>query len=183
MIRAFIALPLPDDVKDGLVQASLNLKRTIDARWVRPDAMHLTLKFLGDIEEKHVAELSSGLDRILSGQPPFNMSLSGLGAFPSSRRARVIWAGIATDISRMKMLAADIDRLTARLGVRAETRPFAAHITLARLKVPSMVNLDCNVPEINFISRAINLYKSDLSPQGARHTVLHTSPFMGIPGG
>ena len=183
MIRAFIALPLPDEVKIALGAASGLLEKSVYAKWVKPEAMHLTLKFLGNIEENILGELSEGIDNIASRFLPFEMVLSSLGAFPSAKRARIIWAGIDTEIVRLRELALLIDDLSAGFGILKEQRTFAAHITLARLKASAVVNLDIKIPEINFTSKKIHLYKSDLSPNGAKYTVLHSSPFTGTSGG
>ncbi len=183
MIRAFIALPLPEAVKDALLEVSGVLRKTVDARWVKPEAMHLTMKFLGEIDESNLESIGGRLDELALSQLPFNMKLEGLGAFPSEKRARVIWAGIDTDISRLRKLAESIDDLSADYGVAKEGRTFTAHITLARLREPSMINLDVRMQEITFIIDKMHFYKSDLTPQGARYTLLHSSPFTGRPGG
>lgn len=183
MIRAFIALPLPETVKEALSLVSTTLRKTIDARWVKPEAMHLTMKFLGDINEKNLKSISKKLDEVSVLNQPFEMRLNSLGAFPSPRRARVIWAGIDADISRLNNLAASIDDMSADYDIAKEGRPFMAHITLARLREPSMINLDVRMQEITFIIDRMYFYKSDLTPQGARYTLLHSSLFTGKPGG
>jgi RNA 2',3'-cyclic 3'-phosphodiesterase len=183
MIRTFIALPLPETVKDALFEVSGMLRKTINARWVKPDAIHLTMKFLGDIDEKNLVSIGERLDDVSSRHPRFVMRLTGLGAFPSVRKARLIWAGIDTDMVGLHKLAASIDDLSANYGVPKEGRPFTAHITLARLREPSMINLDVRMRDITFIIDKMHLYKSDLTPQGARYTLLHSSPFTGKPGG
>jgi 2'-5' RNA ligase len=183
MIRAFIALPLPEAVKDALLEVSGMLRKTIDARWVKPEAIHLTMKFLGNIDENNLESIGRKLDELSSMHSPFDMRLIGLGAFPSERRARVIWAGIETDILRLRKLAASIDDLSADYGIAKDVRPFTAHITLARLRESSMINLDVRMQEITFIIDRMHFYKSDLTPQGARYTLLHSSPFTGKPGG
>jgi len=183
MIRAFIALPLPETVKDALFEASGMLRKTIDARWVKPEAMHLTMKFLGNIDEKNLITVGEGLERISSQHSTFEMKLKSLGAFPSLKKARVIWVGIDTDIIALRKLSASIDDLAANYGIEKEKRPFMAHITLARLREPSMINLDVRMQEITFIIDKLHLYKSELTPQGAKYTLLHSSPFKGKQGG
>lgn len=179
MIRTFIALPLPEAVKDTLQQAIVALKGRIDARWVRPEAMHLTLKFLGDIEEDLVPELAAGLDRLCAGTPPLHFTLAGLGAFPGTRRARVIWAGLEGDTAEVITLAAEVDRLCVRFGLPAEARPFRPHITLGRLKTPTMVELVTALPRTAFGIDEGRFYRSELLREGARHTVLHAGRLGG----
>lgn len=174
MIRTFIALPLPDEVKDVLRQAIAAMRGRIDARWVRPEAMHLTLKFLGDIEEAEVQPIGEGLDAVFARYPRLRFVLDGLGAFPGPRRARVIWAGLSGDESRVIDLAAAVDRLTARHGIPAEGRPFQAHITLGRLKTPTMVDLGIAIPRTEFTVAEGRFYRSELLREGPRYTVLHT---------
>ena len=183
MIRTFIALPLPETIKNALSEASGILRKTINARWVKPDAMHLTMKFLGDIDEKNLITIGEGLDSISSLHSAFEMKLFSLGAFPFVKKARVIWAAIDTNIIALRKLAASIDDLAVNYGIAKESRPFTAHITLARLREPSMIDLDVRMQEITFIIDKMHLYKSDLTPQGAKYTLLHSSPFTGKPGG
>jgi len=183
MTRAFIALSLPENILAALGSVSGELEKSVDAKWVKPKAMHLTLKFLGNIDETSLAGLSAGMDEIASGYSPFEMVLSPLGAFPSTKKARVIWAGIDTDIIRLRNLASSIDALSAQFGVAKEERTFSAHITLARLKTSAVVNLDIKVPALNFTAKKMHLLKSELSQLGAKYTVLHSSPFKGASGG
>ncbi len=183
MIRAFIALPLPENVKEELLKVTATLRKTMDARWVKPEAMHLTMKFLGDIDEKNIEGIAEKLDELSRQYQPFAMNLGAMGAFPSTKRARVIWAGVDADISGLRNLAASIDDMSAGYGIAKEGRPFTAHVTLARLRDPSMINLDVRIEKITFIIDTMHFYKSDLTPQGARYTLLHSSPFKGRPGG
>jgi 2'-5' RNA ligase len=174
---------LPEAIKDVLSETSDMLRKTINAKWVKPDAMHLTMKFLGDIDERNLGAIGEGLEEMSSRYSPFEMRLLSLGAFPSMRKARVIWAGVETDIIALRKLAVSIDELSANYGIEKESRPFTAHITLARLREPSMINLNVRMRDITFIIDKMHLYKSDLTPQGAKYTLLHSSPFTGKPGG
>jgi RNA 2',3'-cyclic 3'-phosphodiesterase len=111
------------------------------------------------------------------------MRLSGLGAFPSVKKARVIWAGVEADIAALRKMTASIDDFSAGYKIAKERRPFSAHITLARLREPSMINLNTTVQEIAFTIDYLHLYRSELTPKGAIYTLLHSSPFTGRPGG
>ncbi len=175
MIRTFIALPLPDRVKQALEETILSLKRRIDARWVRPEAMHLTLKFLGDIQEDLVAPLGQGLDAICAGYPEMAFCLDALGAFPGHRRARIIWASLSGAVNELASLAAQVDRLCACYGIPPETRAFRPHITLGRLKTPTMIELETMIPGRNFTVDEARLYRSELLREGPRYTALHVS--------
>jgi RNA 2',3'-cyclic 3'-phosphodiesterase len=175
MIRTFIALPLPEPVKQALQEAVLTLKRRIDARWVRPEAMHLTLKFLGNIEEDLALPIGQGLDAICAGYPALELYPDALGAFPNHKKARVIWVSLAGASHEAVTLAAEVDRLCARFGTTPETRTFRPHITLGRLKTPTMVELECKIPRLAFMVEEAVFFRSELLREGPRYTVLHRS--------
>jgi 2'-5' RNA ligase len=183
MTRAFIALTLPENILAALGSASGELIKRFDAKWVKPEALHLTLKFLGNVDEGTLKALSIKMDETASLFSPFDMQLASLGAFPQAKRARIIWAGIDTDIIRLRDLTSSIDAFSAQFGITKEERTFSAHITLARLKTSAVVDLDIKVPALNFTAKKMHLYKSELSQQGAKYTVLHSSPFTGASGG
>lgn len=176
MIRTFVAIDLPEDVRADLVSVMSDLGREIrGVRWVRPEGLHLTLKFLGDIDEKTVPPLAGELDAVARGCRPLNLSVEGLGAFPDARRPRVIWAGLSGDLAVLGDLASRVDRVCTSFGVKPEKRPFRAHITIGRLKVPTMVNLNKELRNKGFLATEIVLYQSELFPTGARYTVLNRS--------
>ncbi len=180
MIRTFIALSLPEEVKAALQSATTDLKkRGMDARWVRPQAMHLTLKFIGEMDEALVPELGAGLERVAGRHEPLALRLNGMGAFPNLRRARVIWAGLAGDLEPLAGLAAEIDDVCAGVGIDVEKRPFKPHLTVGRLKRPSMIDLKIDLVETAFTVEKISLFRSELTPHGALYTNLHTSSLRG----
>ena len=98
-----------------------------------------------------------------------------MGAFPDRKRPRVIWAGLSGDTAVMAMIARQVDDMCAGYGMKPETRPFRAHVTMGRLKVPSVVDLAQEIEEREFVINKVVLYKSELSPSGARYVVLHWS--------
>jgi len=183
MIRTFIAIPIPDDVKTALGGAMDRLREKNHAvRWVKAHGLHITLKFLGDIEEQMVGPLSADLDVAVAKYPQLSLSLSGFGAFPSVRRPRVVWVGLEGPMQELSSLAADIDTVCLAHGIAGEKRPFAGHITLGRLKVPTVVDLAVHPVSGTFSASEILLYKSVLLPGGAQYTVLHRSS-LGDKGG
>ncbi|HPC47691.1 MAG TPA: RNA 2',3'-cyclic phosphodiesterase, partial [Deltaproteobacteria bacterium] len=106
MIRTFVAIDLPTDIKQSLASPIERLKsRNPAVRWVRPDAMHITLKFLGDIPEDAVGPVSADLDEISAVTSPLRLGLSGFGAFPGVHRPRVVWVGVTGDTVRLADLA------------------------------------------------------------------------------
>ncbi|HQI80583.1 MAG TPA: RNA 2',3'-cyclic phosphodiesterase [Deltaproteobacteria bacterium] len=180
MIRTFVALPIPDEIKASLDAAVGVLRgRNPGVRWVRPEGLHITLKFLGDIEEHTVAPLCADLDVAARTCPVPSLSLAGLGAFPGLKRPRVVWVGLAGDMEHLVALASAVDRACARHGIAPEKRPFSGHITLGRLKTPTVVDLGIGSVSGQFSASEVRLYRSVLTPGGAQYTVLHRSSLGG----
>lgn len=182
--RAFVALPLPGDALDAVLSLQDRLERRARSlksspRWLRREQMHVTLKFLGQIERAGVSLLAGALDAAAECAP-IDSALGDLDAFPSPRRARVIVAGFADPVGRLGDLAAKIDEAAEALDVESERRPFRAHVTLARLKPPGNVQrcLEGVEPEPTAVRfDRLCLYESELTPGGARYTVLHEARF------
>jgi RNA 2',3'-cyclic 3'-phosphodiesterase len=176
MIRAFIALPLPDDIKDTLLAGINKLKeKNRGVRWVRREALHITLKFLSDIPEEIVEPLSRELDAASYAFPPLSLSFTGFGVFPNVRKPRVVWAGLSGDMKELADLSASVEKACVRCGIPEEKRPFSAHITLGRLKIPTVLDLDIGSFTEKFTVSEVLLYRSELLPGGPRYTVLHRS--------
>ena len=175
-IRLFIAIELPD----GLKRAFAGLRTPIPgARWVPPEQIHLTLAFLGEVEETAVGHLHDELSRIRI--PSFKLRPAGTGCFPGRQRARVLWVGLEPE-PHLRDLAAAVQSVLLACGIPQEERPFSPHITLARLKLPAPreVGLFLSgepkhafplVPVREFI-----LFQSRLSSAGAQHVPLHSFP-------
>jgi len=148
--------------------------------WVAAGNLHLTLKFLGGVDAARLAALEPALARA-AGRPPFDLDVHGLGAFPSRTRARVLWAGAGAGEAEAAALAARVDEALATLGFPPETRPFAAHVTLGRVREPRAnprlaAALDPHVPFGRQRVAHLSLMRSDLSPKGARYTELAGFP-------
>jgi 2'-5' RNA ligase len=138
-IRVFIAVPLPPEVIERLKPPVEELRavcRTagLDAGWSRPEGWHLTLKFLGPVASDRIDPLLERLPCTVR-HDAFAIHLTGLGAFPSARRPRVLWIGLETDegAASLAALAREIDEVTASLGYPSDERPFSPHLTVARL--------------------------------------------------
>ena len=183
MIRTFIALTIPEEIKAVIVTAMNELRAKNHAvRWVKPAGLHITLKFLGDIPEQTVAPLAADLDKAAALCPPLSLRLAGFGAFPNVKRAKVVWVGLEGDMHELSKLAFTIDKTSIAYGVAGERRPFSGHITLGRLKAPTMVDLAINPVKGLFNASQVLLYQSVLLPGGAQYTVLHRSS-LGDKGG
>jgi 2'-5' RNA ligase len=177
-IRAFVALDLPADIVDHVSGLQSGLRaRGLRLRWVRPQNVHLTLKFLGDIPEAAVAEMGLALRRASRGSAPLALTVQGLGVFPGIRRARVLWVGLGGQVEALQSLYSRIEDEFAGLGLAREKRGFKAHLTLARMKEPpasrdllSALEETGGYEPRPFKARWLILYKSDLKPQGAVYT-------------
>jgi 2'-5' RNA ligase len=182
-VRLFVALEIPSAVRDNLA-AFLDSLRGIsnDPRWVRPGNLHVTLKFLGEVEEAKVAAIRSALGEMRSEQA-VTLNFRGLGFFPSEKHPRVFWAGIEAP-ANLKLLAADIDCAMEKLGIPREQRAFSPHLTLARfersvLSEASRKAIAANL-ERDFGSLHTNefhLIQSKLKPSGAQYTTLASFSF------
>jgi 2'-5' RNA ligase len=183
-IRSFVAIELPEEAKKGLGRLRRGLERDEHrfVKWVDPGGIHLTLKFLGNIPSKQVTDIAEALKRAVHGISPFRLEISGLGAFPSLKQARVFWVGVGGELDRLSRLQQNIDSALAALGFAKEERPFVPHLTLARIRegasaperrsfgelVGSSVFEDKYPIEV----KAIRLMRSQLTPAGAIYTCL-----------
>lgn len=137
LIRTFIAIELNDNLHRALADVQARLKRDPAARlirWVAPANVHITLKFLGDVDATRMPALQNALAEACKSISPFSLSLAGLGAFPNTRRPNNIWVGATGQIDIAVRLAQKIDDACAALGFEREERSFTAHLTLGRVK-------------------------------------------------
>ncbi|HEX2897084.1 MAG TPA: RNA 2',3'-cyclic phosphodiesterase [candidate division Zixibacteria bacterium] len=182
MMRLFIAAPISSEVEKELSRIISALKNIGgQVKWVAPSNIHLTLKFLGDTDEKLVPQIKNIMDETASKHSSVSSGLSGLGAFPDYRRPRVFWAGLERGAEELSRIAGDIDRSVHTLGFDKENRPFKAHLTLGRVKFPQGLEKLCDVVKVfkvepkQFIFDRIVLFKSTLTPRGSIYDVLHES--------
>jgi RNA 2',3'-cyclic 3'-phosphodiesterase len=185
MIRAFIAIELPAEVKRLLSATGRELAASTGStavRWVKAEAMHLTLRFLGDTAVDELPEISAALDALAAGRRPFDLKLGQLGCFPNPRRPRTIWAGVTGAIEELQALKADLDALLAPLGRPPETKPFQPHLTLGRVKDERAgIELPWGTPlePLLLPVAAVHLVESRLRPAGPVYTVRHSSVLAG----
>ncbi len=178
-IRAFIAIRLPSEVKEALRLAQAQLDRgSVSINWARPESMHLTLRFLGEVDESLTDALGVGIESAASGIGPFRLAVEGVGAFPNRRRPRVIWAGIG-ESEVLTGLQRRVEENVEALGFAPEDRPFSPHLTLCRIKTPEDSMLMGGVlagpdPPLKaeFTVSSVVLFKSVLRPKGAEYTVM-----------
>jgi RNA 2',3'-cyclic 3'-phosphodiesterase len=179
-MRLFIAIEPPDDLKKALGKLRVDVP---GARWVPTEQLHLTLAFLGEVDEKTAGELSERLALIHT--PPFNLRFSGTGCFPNRHRPRVLWVGLGPQ-PRLTHLADRVHGTVLACGIPQEERPFSPHITLARLTFPPPREIDAFLDQSNklkfppFPVRGITLFQSCLTPNGAVHIPIRTFSTAGV---
>ena len=177
-MRLFVALEIPDDVRENLRGLIAQLQpKCQSARWIRSESMHLTLKFIGHVAPDRLGPVREILSALRMEQG-VEARFGGLGFFPNKKRARVVWAGVHAS-PNLGELAAVIDRSLTAIGVPAETRPFSPHITLARLNPPAnlaeLAREAQSAGQENFGSLAttqFQLFESKLKQSGAEYTGL-----------
>ena len=135
-IRSFIAIELPDKLKQELTQleARLKLGKQPWVKWVDPYSIHLTLKFLGNIAVDRTGEITGAIETAARGMSAFYLEIKELGVFPNLRRVQVVWVGVSGEVDKLSQLQRQIESNLARLGFAPERRPFTPHLTLARLR-------------------------------------------------
>lgn len=179
-IRAFIAFDLPAAVIQRAAELQRDLKsRGLKLRWVRPQNMHLTVKFLGDIPPDRTAGLAQAMAQAAQAAAPLELSVQGIGVFPGMRRPRILWIGLGGQIEALGRLQADLEDALAALDIPKESRPFKAHLTLARMdrRVDAQQLLQCieavgRFEPSRFQASELILYQSDLRPQGPMYIPL-----------
>ena len=170
-MRVFIAVELPNEIRQSLGDVQQALRPlTNSARWVAPESIHITLKFLGEIPDKTVADVDSAITGV--SWKTFQVTVRGVGFFPGTRSPRVFWAGM--EAPTMQGLAEQLDRRLERVGFEAEKRAFRPHITLARARETridaSLVTAAQQYKDHEFGSFIVNrlfLFKSTLKPAGS----------------
>lgn len=138
-VRSFVAVPLPAPVQQAVFAVADDLAAVLPGvRWSRKvENMHITVKFLGDVDEARLAAFGTDLQAAVAALPAFTIDVRGMGAFPSARRANVLWAGIDDPTGGLQQAAAVVESVSGKGGVgQPETRAFRAHVTVGRAKAP-----------------------------------------------
>jgi len=175
MIRTFIAIDLPEAVKKDLetLQRSL-MASTKGIRWVDPKGVHLTLKFLGDVELKRISKIESVIANVSTQHKPFKLIPQGCGVFPSWKAIRVVWIGLKGDLEPLKILYTTLEENLEKLGFPKEERRFTPHLTIGRAKnisrdekLAQALSKFATFKSSPFTVEEIVLFKSTLTPSGA----------------
>jgi 2'-5' RNA ligase len=182
-LRAFVAIDLPGPVKAYLAQAIAELRQAceVPVRWANPQGIHLTLKFLGNVERDRLAALEAALRESVADIRSHRLALGSLGAFPSASRPRVLWVGLTGDLELLAALQQAVESAAARQGFPPEERSFTPHLTLGRMGKASAaqqrdagraLDLVSPPPDLALPVTAITLMRSELRPTGAIYTPL-----------
>ena len=190
-LRAFLAVDLPPSLREDALRRVSPLHEQLGpgVRWVPEQNLHLTLKFLGEVDPDRIPRLLQGVAAKLAREESFRAGLGGLGAFPSPSRARVIWLDVIAGASRLARLARKLDAAAAKIGVPRERRPYRAHLTVGRLSAPAAVPIlpamaAMAVAETEeeriFSVEEVVLYESRLSSTGAQYVPLAHLPLGAV---
>jgi 2'-5' RNA ligase len=188
-VRLFVAIELPAGLRRLLEERSDTLSSMMDAnivRWVRPDGIHLTLKFLGEVAGEKLDAVKGALKTIGPRFSPLEYSVGGLGCFPNTRRPRVIWIGVRERSGNLEALQAEIEQAFHALDFEKERRPFHPHLTLGRVRrgvrhveSQAVANAIMRMEPVSlgdYRVEEICLYRSELKPTGAVYTKLLVVP-------
>jgi len=184
VVRSFVAIHLPDEVKAELasLEDKLKARRHPFVKWVDPESMHLTLRFLGDVTLDSVPQIVEAISRVAPTHAPFKLQVSGTGAFPGWQRTQVVWVGVGGDLDKLNALQKGLEFALSPLGYPPESRSFSAHLTLGRLRdrvTPDDRRRFADFAQkvefkasLSFDVSAVRLMKSQLTPTGPIYSEL-----------
>lgn len=191
-VRTFIAIEIPP-VAQTILSAAQEALRTVrgardSVKWVRPEIIHVTLKFLGNVPVSRIEAVGDAVARACAGMPAFTLYLSGVGAYPNTRRPRVVWVGLKGKLDMLAHLQHMVERELADVGFPPEERKFSAHLTLGRVRrnadreavralgeAVAGLRIEGSEP---FLVEAVQVMRSDLRPSGPIYTLLRTVPLV-----
>ena len=136
LVRSFIAIELPAEVRAELasIEEKLKVRRHPFVKWVDPESIHLTLKFLGSVSGETIPEIVEAMSLVAQPVSPFTLQIGGTGAFPNWQRPQIVWVGVGGEMGRLTTLQRELEAALSPLGFPPESRPFSPHLTLGRLR-------------------------------------------------
>jgi RNA 2',3'-cyclic 3'-phosphodiesterase len=181
VVRTFVAVLLAHDLKEEISKVQEQVKKLApDVKWVAPENFHVTMKFLGNVREDDLPAVFASADETVRRFEPFEMSVSGLGAFPNARNARVVWVGLEEGRQQLSEIARAVDEDLDVLGFEREDKPFKAHITIGRVKESRFLDgLAKGIGEVRAENLGVQnvseivIMKSDLLRGGPVYSPLH----------
>ncbi len=178
--RSFCAIELPAEVRAGLQHHVSRLREAVPeaaASWSRPENVHLTLKFLGNVRKDKLPLISAAASRV-TNEAPFSIRIGGAGVFPKPYRPQVLWIGVEDPSGRLSELQCRLEEECAKEGFAKEDRAYKPHLTIARLRHPegarqlAEAHLQTNFNPIEISVTEFVLFRSELSPKGSRYTAI-----------
>ncbi len=179
--RIFAALNISEEAKDRIAEITRELKRNFShlrVGWEKPEKIHLTLKFLGDIDEKQLGQLGEAVKSAVSGFAPFSLRMENAGCFPSRKKAKILWIGLTDESGNLQNLQERLEEETGARGFEKENRLFKPHLTVARLREPERsaeltdAFLQKQFEPVSFEVSEIVIYESKLQPAGSVYSVV-----------
>ena len=183
-LRTFIAIKLPDVVTAAISEVQEGIRsHGIKLRWVKPENIHLPLKFLGDIEKDNIEKIKEIIYDSVNAGDPISLFAKGVGFFPGIKRPRVVWVGVAGEIESLIGLQKRLEEGLEHLGFEKAPRPFQGHLTVGRVKgridpkkLGDVIKKYDGFVSETFYAESVDFYKSELRPTGAVYTVLASVP-------
>jgi 2'-5' RNA ligase len=186
-VRLFVACEVPDDVRETIGETTETLRKKSGqaVRWIRPDGVHVTLKFLGEVPTKKLPAVKLAIQEAVVGHAPFELEFSNIGTFGGREGLRLMWVGIAGDVLRLEALVRAVNAALAVVGFEPERRPFRPHLTLGRVKdeISTRHRAEIEVavgkstvPPVSWRTAQVSLMRSRLTTAGATYEVIATFP-------
>jgi 2'-5' RNA ligase len=187
-LRLFVAITIPERVRNEIIAVQHELKPLAlgDVRWTKPEQLHLTLKFLGSVPAASIAAVKNSLSEVCAGVRPFHLRAQGIGFFPNERQPRVVWVGFEGDGNVLADLQTRVERRLAPFVEKPGAEKFLAHATLGRFQKYRRHKTEKLLPRARALANHVfgewrvenaGLFRSELSPDGARHSVVAVFPF------
>ncbi len=186
-VRLFVACEVPDDVKQSIggVIETLKSRSGSAVRWIRPEGVHVTLKFLGEVPVKKLPGIKLAIQEAVVGHSPFELEFSNIGTFGGREGLRIMWVGIAGDVLRLEALVRAVNAALAVVGFEPERRPFRPHLTLGRVRdeIPTrqraQIEVDVgklDVPLTSWRTSQVSLMRSRITATNVTYEVIATFP-------
>jgi RNA 2',3'-cyclic 3'-phosphodiesterase len=176
-MRTFIAIEIPSEIKSALTALQTQLRRAgAEVRWEKPENMHMTLNFLGEVDERRIVEVEKACVLSAAEFQPFTLSLNGTGVFPNEGQPRVLWAGLSGDVGNVVEMHRRLDDRLAPIGFKRDEKKFHPHLTIGRLKSNKKTRellalaYAYQLPTLSFVVTEIVLMKSELHQAGSMYT-------------